>query len=1582
MADEGVREGENENIDTGKGEDKDENKGAEDENEDGGKDGEEETDRIEDIEMASETDQVEVKDGSDETDQGGDNDNVDETGQVVDKDERDETDQVENVDKASEIVQVDDDGAEDREQGENTEGEEKETGGEPVESHQEEKEVTGEPSQDDGMDEEDKIDEVQDNTNIEETDETKQDGNHEEENVNAEIKENQKDDPNDTGSEVQESDDSRSDGVDKLPEGAQELQGENDVKISDDVADKVNIDELDQLLLEIEKDEQQSKEQGLHLNSESMLEDLADEGGIREEKDTNVVNEDDEDEDEDEGGEEEEEEDSEDEEEDEEEEGEEDDSGKSENNQQDVPHSVSDEQTNLVKEADDLGNQQNLAVEENSGNQVNENPGQNDADTTEIKTEDEGTEKQVETNDDDDSEIKEREKTEEQVRDAVREKMADMRADFDAFVRDKEKIAQEMVAEMEASDDNVKSENRDEVINDASNSVHNGMNIDDNNDQGKDFEIIDGTTIYLGDWPEDDMETDTVIASVAASIEPTVTSQVMEATLTDTLTLTHTQDSTNVRHEPDHNLGGSEFKEPDRLEHGDGNNGVQREEIKPSEVMGDMHEHDQHTHATESLHIISATSVEMTATVDAAVLQDHQSTASVQSGHTVNHLGGSISNGQVDGGEGDNIHLTLGGEQTGDTSESDQSGQPDNLESTQSPIDDQYSATEPPGLNIEIPLMTEPPKVTTADKLRIIQHHTKDSESDVTNSQADVMDGAGPEDLLVVEREENEVGIGRRKLHINWDDDLDQMYDPEEPLTKAREGDNFDEFNAKSDGKHSKSPFYSSWLDDWIDGIKPLLEPVLLMLPDACYVMLEEESFYGIPWFAVFITVLVGMLTFGFFTCKCVCKLFGKKKVDHLVIQRQLEQQTQLLETEKQEIQNSLTTFQRQAQSLQTALENERLAATKLADEKDNFEMLYNEIHNKNVSLEDELQRLQDEYTEQNKHYMEQQNQNALYQQQVTDSMTQMTILQHQVQELESSQTESTNTISQLQLDVDNCQEQIRMLEESKEHLLQEAEGWNERVQEITEQLNVTTSEKKQAEETVEFKSNEIEVLKDCLLQLKPFANAEDTENTEEKIKELLDVAKVNAKLAVSEEDRNNLEQKLQTEIACRIQLEDTVAQLNKQVEELQVGHSETEKQFTEAQTKLQVLSEYFKEKENKMQRQLGVEEALRMQSEEHLQTVEKKAAISEEGVTNYKKQIMDLKKELEKVEQNFRSEVATHEKKAHESWLAARSAEREKSETKRENAQFRQKVTELEGRLKTATSTPIVKPLPSISPRENRADMPSPPFLDRRPPSPRDGTPMMPPRGRHGPPPPRLPPPNADMRSPIPAPDIGPPPPPPLGVDRRGPPPRGMMPPMSRDNDEVGRIMSRVSPPPPRDYGPPLPHDMRPPPPRPMGDLGPLPHRDFGPLPPPPHSRDMGPPPPHGGPPPPHGGPPPPHLGRDGRVPPPFGREPGPPMPPFGRDMGPPPPPMMGRGSHPPPRGPPPPRGSRPSSRTGVPPGPPPLRSSSPLDDTMLPPPSPMHAGSHPPPPRDDAYRQPPPPASGFQPVNPHRQIRKPAPP
>ena len=83
-----------------------------------------------------------------------------------------------------------------------------------------------------------------------------------------------------------------------------------------------------------------------------------------------------------------------------------------------------------------------------------------------------------------------------------------------------------------------------------------------------------------------------------------------------------------------------------------------------------------------------------------------------------------------------------------------------------------------------------------------------------------------------------------------------------------------------------------------------------------------------------------------------------------------------------------------------------------------------------------------------------------------------------------------------------------------------------------------------------------------------------------------------------------------------------------------------------EAQTKLEVLSSYFKDKETQYQKELGEQEALKKQNLSKLSSADETTRSVQQEVEVLRAQTDSLKRELSASERDFRSQIAANEKK------------------------------------------------------------------------------------------------------------------------------------------------------------------------------------------------------------------------------------------------------------------------------------------------------------------------------------------------
>ncbi|WAR19481.1 TGO1-like protein [Mya arenaria] len=499
---------------------------------------------------------------------------------------------------------------------------------------------------------------------------------------------------------------------------------------------------------------------------------------------------------------------------------------------------------------------------------------------------------------------------------------------------------------------------------------------------------------------------------------------------------------------------------------------------------------------------------------------------------------------------------------------------------------------------------------------------------------------------------------------------------------------------------------------DVVKTLEQTLKALIDILPGSMQSMLEEEPLGLSPP----LTLLVSMLStcvLGVLTCVgCLCT-GGKtrlEKKDPLVVIRSLEEKLFIATKEKENLEDEV----------------------QLKEQKQQVSMLHQEITD-------------------NKHMISELEQECAQKSgEVEAYATDVEHLEHRANEADLALKKAFTSLSEkgeelmkaTQL-VESLTEQVRRLETRKQQLEDESTDWSEKVKELSEQVEQSSVETRRMQEDLAFKENELEVLRDCFLQM-------------------MDVSRVNASLRAVEEERDVLNNKLAIEIESRQEMEDQMQSLKRKLEGGQTDKMKAERQCQEAQTKLEVLSKYFREKETELTRQLGEQEVLKNQNISKLQSSDSFTQELSQEKELYRQQVDDLKTEITKAERDFRSQLAT------------RAAERELKESRHECGMLRQKLTDLERKLMQGPPPGLIRPITHRPmPPPGMLNGPRPPPPGERPGSRGDDDYRASPVGGYPPPPPdrRLPP----GARPLPPHATSPPPfaiRPPYPGDRRSPPP------------------------------------------------------------------------------------------------------------------------------------------------------------------------------------------------------------------
>ncbi|XP_077899219.1 transport and Golgi organization protein 1 homolog isoform X2 [Ictidomys tridecemlineatus] len=203
-------------------------------------------------------------------------------------------------------------------------------------------------------------------------------------------------------------------------------------------------------------------------------------------------------------------------------------------------------------------------------------------------------------------------------------------------------------------------------------------------------------------------------------------------------------------------------------------------------------------------------------------------------------------------------------------------------------------------------------------------------------------------------------------------------------------------------------------------------------------------------------------------------------------------------------------------------------------------------------------------------------------------------------------------------------------------------------------------------------------------------------EKIKDQIKQMMDVSPTQTTISVVEEDLKLLQLKLRPSMSTKCNLEDQIKKLESDCNSLRSSKVGLEEECKTLRQKVEILNELYRQNEMALQKKLSQEEYERLEKEQRLSAEDEKVVSAVQEVKNYKRRIEEMEEELQKTERSFKNQIAMHEKKAHDNWLKARSAERAIAEEKREAANLRQKLLEMTQKMAVRQDEPmIVKPMP-----------------------------------------------------------------------------------------------------------------------------------------------------------------------------------------------------------------------------------------------------------------------------------------------
>ncbi|KAL6037056.1 hypothetical protein STEG23_030171, partial [Scotinomys teguina] len=477
-----------------------------------------------------------------------------------------------------------------------------------------------------------------------------------------------------------------------------------------------------------------------------------------------------------------------------------------------------------------------------------------------------------------------------------------------------------------------------------------------------------------------------------------------------------------------------------------------------------------------------------------------------------------------------------------------------------------------------------------------------------------------------------------------------------------------------------------------------LSKMLLATLPDNIQ---PGPDFYGLPWQPVIATAVLGIVSFAIFSWRTM--LVVKSRV-YQVTEKQISEKLENIKKENAELKQKLSNYEQKIKESKKYVQETKKQNVILSDDAIKYKVLENKKS---------IEKLKDVIS-----------MNA-----------------SELSEVQIALNEAKLSEENVKSECHRVQEENARLKKKKEQLQQQIEEWSKSHAELTEQIKSFERSQKDLEVALTHKDDNINALTNCITQLNrvecelesedqnkggtesdELANGEVGGDRSEKMKnraeQMMDVSRTQTAVSIVEEDLKLLQVKLRTSMSTKCNLEDQIKKLEEDCNSLQTAKAGLEDECKTLRQKVEILNELYQQKEMALQKKLSQEEYERQDREQRLSAADGNVVLAAEEVKTYKQRIQEMEEELQKTEQSFKSQIAAHEKKAHENWLKARAAERAMEEEKREAANLRHKLLEITQKMAMRHDEPvIVKPIPG---RPNTQNPPRRGSLDRHLPSPR----------------------------------------------------------------------------------------------------------------------------------------------------------------------------------------------------------------------------------------------------------------------
>nr|XP_021557214.1 cTAGE family member 5 isoform X3 [Neomonachus schauinslandi] len=480
---------------------------------------------------------------------------------------------------------------------------------------------------------------------------------------------------------------------------------------------------------------------------------------------------------------------------------------------------------------------------------------------------------------------------------------------------------------------------------------------------------------------------------------------------------------------------------------------------------------------------------------------------------------------------------------------------------------------------------------------------------------------------------------------------------------------------------------------------------------------------YGFPWELVICAGVVGFFVVLLFLWRSFQSVRSRLYVGR---ENKLAIELSTLIDEKCKLLEKFSLVQKECEGLESSLKD--ASFEKESTEAQSLEAVCENLNKSKSELEDEILFLENQLKEEKSKHSEQD-------ELMVDISKRIQSLEDESKSLKSQVAEAKTTFKIFQMNEERLKIAIKdalsensQLQESQKQLLQDAEEWKEQVSQLNKQKITFEDSKVYAEQVLCDKENQIKSLTERLIEMKDWAavlgeditnddnlelemsESENDNQPKGALKKLIHAAKLNASLKTLEGERNQIYIQLSEVDKTKEELTECIKNLQTEQASLQSENIQFESENQKLQQKLKVMTELYQENEMTLHRKLTVEENYRLEKEEKLSKADEKISHAAEELETYRKRAKDLEEELERTIHSYQGQITSHEKKAHDNWLAARTAERNLNDLRKENAHNRQKLTETEFKFELLEKDPYALDVPNTAfGREHSPYGPSP---------------------------------------------------------------------------------------------------------------------------------------------------------------------------------------------------------------------------------------------------------------------------------